>query len=123
MKFEHALSPAAVKVFRAGVEKLNELRLEQLRALGLSKEAEMQSAALQQSISTQVAIIEQTEGLPASVRPYQLSIDCTKLIGEVPDTPAAAPTGEPAAAPELVPAIVKPAGKANGSAAAGVDRA
>ena len=109
MKFEHALSPAAVAVFRAGVEQLNTLRLEALRGLGLAKEAEMQSAAVQQSISNQVAIIEQTEGLPAPSRPYQLSADCTKLIGEVPDKPAAAPL-----APSLVPAIVEPAGKVNG---------
>jgi hypothetical protein len=116
MKYEHTLSPAAVKVFRAGVEQLNNLRLEALRGLGLAKEAEMQSAALQQSISNQVAIIEQTEGLPAPLRPYQLSLDCTKLVGEIPDT--AAPSGEPAAA--LAPAFVKPA-KVNGGA--GVERA
>lgn len=112
MKFEHALSPATVKVFRAGVEQLNTLRLEQLRALGLAKEAEMQSAAVQASISNQVAIIEQTEGLPAPVRPYQLSADCTKLIGEVPDTPIAAP--RPAPVVELAPAIAEPAGQVNG---------
>jgi len=107
MKFEHTLSPAAVAVFRAGVEQLNALRLEQLRGLGLAKEAEMQSAAVQQSISQQVTIIEQTENLPAPSRPYQLSADCTKLIGEVPDKPAAAPLA-------IVPAIVEPAGKVNG---------
>jgi len=90
MKFEHTLSPAAAQLFRNGVERLNALRLEQLRALGLAKEAEMKSDSLQQTITDQVAIIEQTEGLPAPVRPYQLSMDCTKLIGEVPDKPAAA---------------------------------
>ena len=122
MKFEHTLSPAAVKVFRAGVEQLNALRLEQLRALGLAKEAEMKSAALQQTISDQVSIIEQTEGLPAPVRPYQLSMDCTKLVGEVPDTPAAAPIAERAPVVELVPA---PAGQVNGvdHSAAGTDNA
>jgi hypothetical protein len=108
MKFEHTLAPAAVAVFRAGVERLNTLRLEQLRGLGLAKEAEMQSAALQQTISDHVSIIEQTEGLPAPVRPYQLSADCAKLIGEVPDTPAAAPVVE------LAPAIAEPAGQVNG---------
>jgi len=118
MKFEHTLSPAAVAVFRAGVEQLNTLRLEQLRGLGLAKEAEMQSAALQSSISNQVAIIEQTEGLPAPLRPYQLSADCTKLIGEVPDKPAATPPhelAEPAAAP-IAPA------KVNGADRKGVER-
>jgi hypothetical protein len=114
MKFEHTLSPATVKVFRAGVEQLNTLRLEQLRALGLAKEAEMQSAAVQASISNQVAIIEQTEGLPAPVRPYQLSADCTKLIGEVPDTPAAGLPRVPAPVVELAPAIAEPAGQVNG---------
>lgn len=114
MKFEHTLSPAAVKVFRAGVEQLNTLRLEQLRGLGLAKEAEMQSAALQASISNHVAIIEQTENLPAPVKPYQLSMDCTKLIGEVPDTPAPVEPIAPAAAPvvDRVPA------KVNGAAGA-----
>ena len=107
MKFEHTLSPAAVAVFRAGVERLNTLRLEQLRGLGLAKEAEMQSAALQQTISDHVAIIEQTEGLPAPVRPYQLSADCAKLIGEVPDAAPAAPV-------ELAPSIAEPAGQVNG---------
>jgi len=107
MKFEHTLSPAATKLFRAGVEKLNTLRLEQLRALGLAKEAEMQSAALQQTISDQVSIIEQTEGLPAPLRPYQLSIDCSKLVGEIADTPAAAPASSRVV--ELTPAIPAPA--------------
>ncbi len=37
MKFEHTLSPAAVEMFRAGVEQLNASRLEYLRALGLAK--------------------------------------------------------------------------------------
>ena len=116
MKFEHTLSPAAVQIFRNAVEQLNTLRLEQLRALGLAKEAEMQSAAVQQSVSTQVAIIEQTEGLPAPSRPYQLSIDCTKLIGEIPEPNATPAIAEPAPVVELVPA------KVNGAAEPGAKR-
>jgi len=119
MKFEHTLSPAAAQLFRNGVEKLNALRLEQLRALGLAKEAEMKSDSLQQTITDQVAIIEQTEGLPAPLRPYQLSLDCSKLIGEVPDKPAAAPVVEPAPVVELVPAKVN---GADHSADAGAER-
>lgn len=89
MKYEHKLSPAAASSFKAAVERLNELRLEYLRALGLAKEAEQQSAALQQAIGQQLAIIQEVDGLPAPVRPYALSQDCTKLVGEVPDRPAA----------------------------------
>jgi len=114
MRFEHTLSPAACKLFRAGVERLNTLRLEQLRALGLAKEAEMQSAALQQTISDQVSIIEQTEGLPAPIRPYQLTVDCAKLVADIPDTPAAAPaTPASSRVVELAPAAA-PAGQING---------
>jgi hypothetical protein len=89
MVYEHKLSPAAAQSFKSAVEQLNGLRLEYLRALGLAKEAEQQSAALQSALGQQIAIIEQTDGLPAPVRPYALSQDCTRLVGEVPDRPAA----------------------------------
>ena len=115
MRFEHTLSPAAAAIFKAGVEQLNTCRLEQLRALGLAKEAEMQSAVIQQTISQHVAVIQQTEGLPAPVGAYQLSMDCTKLVGEVADKPAAAPA--------LVQPIAEPAAVERVNGAAGADYA
>lgn len=108
MQYEHKLSPAAAQSFKSAVERLNELRMEYLRALGLAKEAETQSSALQAALGQQLAIIEQVEGLPRPVRPYALSQDCTKLVGEVPDRPA-----EPApamasgyAGPALTPEVL-----------------
>jgi hypothetical protein len=100
MQYEHKLSPAAAQSFKSAVERLNELRMEYLRALGLAKEAETQSSALQTALGQQLAIIEQTEGLPRPVRPYALSQDCTKLVGEVADRP------EPAPRPAIVPTEV-----------------
>jgi len=111
MKFEHTLSPAAVQVFRAGVEELNKQRLEYLRALGLAKETEMRSATLQETLSQQVTVIQQMEGLPVPLTPYQLNADCTKLVGEVADKPAAAPA----------PAIVTPAEPGNVTLINGAD--
>ena len=98
MKYEHTLSPAAAQSFKAAVEQLNGFRLEYLRALGLAKEAEQASAALQSAIGQQLAFIQDAEGLPRPVRPYQLNADCTKLVGEVADS------AEPAPRPAIVPA-------------------
>lgn len=118
MKFEHTLSPAAASIFKAGVEQLNQCRLEQLRALGLAKEAEMQSAAIQQIISQHVAVIQQTEGLPAPASgSYQLSADCTRLVAEVADKPAPANVQPIAGVAASSPAAAE---RING--AAGADR-
>lgn len=88
MRYEHTLAPAAAQSFKAALEQLDALRREMLQALGAAKEIEMRSAALQLAVGQQLAIIQETEGLPRPVSPYQLSADCTKLIGEVPDRPA-----------------------------------
>src|SRR4030095_811254 len=106
MRYEHTLSPAASQSFMSAVEQLNGLRLEYLRALGLAKEAEQQSAALQSAIGQQLAIIEQTDGLPRSSKAYQLNAECTKVVGAWEDRRAELATASGYAGPALVPEVL-----------------
>ncbi len=109
MKIEHTLSPTLQATFRELTKQSGQLRAAQLQALGQAKEAELQQVILQTTYANQIQIIQATEQLPESIRPYQLSEDGTKLIGETADKPAAAPNA-PAPVIDAIPQLV------NGSA-------
>lgn len=90
MRIEHKLPPAARAAAEAGIKELNELRTRYLAALGMAKEFEMRVETVRAAIGQQLAIIQETEGLPQPLAPYQLSADGSLMIGEIPDTPPAA---------------------------------
>jgi hypothetical protein len=123
MRIEHKLSPAMQAYMRRGVEQLNRFRQQYLQLLGQAKEVEMAKEALQKAMSEQLGMIQQTEGLPTPIQPYQLSEDGTKLVGEIADSPAATASDEAAtiAAPspavnELLDSIERSAIERNGHA-------
>lgn len=99
MKIEHTLDPATVQFAAGIVRQLNAKRAEYLAFLGQAKEVELQVEMMRQALSQHLQLVEQTAQLPKPVRPYMLSDDGTKLIGEtadpqpagaaVPDAPAA----------------------------------
>lgn len=91
MRIEHKLSPAVTAYARRSIEQLKQLRTQHLIALGQAKEAELQHSLVQQALAQHLAVIEESEHLPASSRPYVLSEDGSMLIGEVEDNAAMIP--------------------------------
>ena len=98
MKIEHKLSPAVAMYAAQAIESINTLRRDYLAALGTAKEIETRVELVRQALGQQLALVEQAEGLPRPVAPYQLSPDGKMLIGEIADN---SPAEEPPAAAEL----------------------
>jgi hypothetical protein len=90
MQIKHKLSPAVQGFAQTTLKELNELRTQYLAALGAAKEIELRSQTLQQALSQQLALVQAAEGLPQPIEPYRLSPDCSMMIGEIADLPAAA---------------------------------
>jgi len=90
MKIEHKLSPAMAGAVNRILEQLRAAEDQRLIALGRAKESELAMATLRLALSEQLAVVQQTEGLPVPLAPYQLSPDGAALVGEVADPPAAA---------------------------------
>lgn len=86
MKVEYKLPPATAQFAQTTQQQLNELRREYLVALGLAKESEMRADMLRQALSQQLAIVQQAEGLPQPLAPYQLSADGAALTGDIADS-------------------------------------
>lgn len=82
MKVEHKLSPAVAAYAQRAVQQLQQARNQYLIAMGQAKEAEIQSAVIRQALEQQLALVQESEQLPASPRGYALSADGTTLIGE-----------------------------------------
>jgi hypothetical protein len=99
MQIRHKLSPALQAQFKQVITDLNERRRAYLATLGAAKEIELQAESARITLSGQLALIVEMEGLPKSIRPYALAEDCGALIGESEDAPA------PALVPAIVPAI------------------
>jgi cobalamin biosynthesis Mg chelatase CobN len=91
MRIEHKLSPVVTAYVQRSFEQLKQLRSQYLAALGQAKEAELQSEIVRQSLSQQLALIEQSEHLPPSVSGYALSPDGAMLIGETERAEASVP--------------------------------
>jgi hypothetical protein len=92
MKIEHKLAPAVAEYAAEAVRQLGEIRRQYLELLGQAKELEIAAETVRRALQQQLALVEQTEGLPKPVSPYTLSPDCSKLVGELPpEDPAAAP--------------------------------
>jgi hypothetical protein len=97
MKVEHKLPAAVAAYAQRTMEQLHEFRKQYLSLLGQAKEIELQGEMLRQALGQQLAIVQESEGLPRPVAPYQLSPDCSMLTGEVADTlPITAPVAVPA---------------------------
>ena len=91
MRVEHKLSPAVAQYAQQTVQQLNDLRREYLIALGMANEAAARADVLRSALSQQLAIVQQAEGLPQPIVPYQLNAEGTALVGEIADAPAVAP--------------------------------
>ena len=91
MKVEHKLSPAVAQYAQTAVQQLGDLRREYLIALGMAKEVELRADSARAALGQQLAIVQQAEGLPQPVAPYQLNAEGTALVGEIADAPAVAP--------------------------------
>lgn len=96
MTVEHPLDPATVKFAAEMVRQLNQKRSEYLTFLGQAKEVELQVEMMRQALSQHLQLVEQAAGLPRPIRPYMLSADGTKLIGETVDAPADSAAEAPA---------------------------
>jgi hypothetical protein len=90
MRFEHKLSPSVAAYAQRARQQLGEIRREYLVALGLAKEHELRGEIIRQALSQQLALVQEAEGLPAPVAPYELSEDGSRLIGEISETPVSA---------------------------------
>ena len=87
MKIEHKLSPAIAMYAQQTMEALRQKRKDYLATLVQARELEMESMVLQRGLEQALALVQQTEHLPAPVKPYTLSEDCSALVGEVEDLP------------------------------------
>src|SRR5262245_46709556 len=87
MNIEHKLSPTVAAYAKRAVAEMNEARKEYLAAMGQAKEAELRAEMIRSALAQQLAIVQAAEGLPQALAPggYQLSPDCSKLIGEIAD--------------------------------------
>lgn len=83
MRFEHKLSPAVAAYAQRARQQLGEIRTQYLIGLGLAKENELRAEIVRQALSQQLALVEESEGLPKPVEPFQLSDDGRSLVGEV----------------------------------------
>lgn len=90
-RIEHELNPATRAFVADSIKRLNELRQQYLLCLGQAKEAEQAGETLRAALAQQLALVEQTAGLPKPIAPYRLNDAGTHLIGESADAPAAAP--------------------------------
>jgi hypothetical protein len=85
MRFEHKLSPSVAAYAQRARQQLAEVRREYLVALGLAKEHELRGEILRQALSQQLALVQESEGLPQPAGQYELSEDGRSLVGEIPD--------------------------------------
>lgn len=107
MKVEHKLPPAVAAYAQRTLQQLQQVRTQYLSALGQAKECELAADAMRQALSQQLALVEETNGLPKPVAPYQLSADGTALVGEIADTATeAAATSDSAASATRAAALV-----------------
>jgi hypothetical protein len=83
MQIEHPLTAEQAAYTKAAIEVLNKQRQAYLLALGQAKEAEMVSQGIRESLSQMLGLVEREAKLPPPVRPYLLSADGTKLVGEI----------------------------------------
>src|SRR5262245_9162005 len=88
MQIEHKLDPATVQFAAEMIKQLNAKRAEYLGFLGQAKEVELQVEMMRQALSQHLQLVERAAALPPSIRPYMLSPDGTKLIGETADQSA-----------------------------------
>jgi hypothetical protein len=96
MRVEHKLSPAVAAYTQQALEQLRQIRAQYLAALGQAKECEIAADGVRLALSQQLAIVQDSEGLPRPLAPYQLSADGTAMIGEIADPPAQVPDLPPA---------------------------
>ena len=85
MRFEHKLSPSIAAYAQRARQQLAEIRTQYLIGLGIAKENEMRAEIVRQALSQQLALVQESEGLPAPVASYELSEDGRSLVGEIPD--------------------------------------
>ena len=89
MRIEHKLAPAVAAYAQRSLQQLAELRKLYLAALGQAKELELAAEAVRLALGQQLAIVQEAEGLPQPVAPYQLSADGSAMVGEISDQPSA----------------------------------
>jgi hypothetical protein len=85
MRFEHKLSPSIAAYAQRARQQLAEIRRDYLVGLGLAKEQELRGEIVRQALSQQLALVQESEGLPAPAGQYELSEDGMKLVGEIPE--------------------------------------
>ena len=94
MRYEHKFTPNLAKFARNVIAQVEECRRQYLIALGQAKEAETRGDALRAALSQHMALVEESEGLPRPLSPYQLSPDASGMWADVID-PAPAPAAKP----------------------------
>ena len=85
MRFEHKLSPSIAAYAQRARQQLAEIRTQYLIGLGIAKENEMRAEIVRQALSQQLALVQESEGLPAPVASYAMSAGGRSLVGEIQD--------------------------------------
>lgn len=111
MKVEHSLSEVQRAYVHRMMGELQQANTKYYAALGQAADIKRQADAAAATMGQVLKLIEEEARLPQPVKPYELSPDGTKIVGETADD---APSVPPAAA---VQAHQKKEGRVNGSPA------